>query len=141
MCLLFYLVSVGVLWRLLPPSSTRTNTLFPYPTLFRSRRRASPPRRAAPPRRPVPPRARLRRRPQLTRSSMTTSRTLVAVVAVGIAALALSGCGPRVDVAGTHTLNVTSTHDARTVLSEEAGRGPRSDEPKSKHQSTMAISY
>src|SRR3546814_5301086 len=43
-----------------PPRSTRTDTLFPYTTLFRSERRRRgdgfPPRRVADPRRPVPPR-------------------------------------------------------------------------------------
>src|SRR3546814_5212320 len=32
-----------------PPRSTRTDTLFPYPTLFRSKRDLPPPRRRRPP--------------------------------------------------------------------------------------------
>src|SRR3546814_19901156 len=56
------LISVTVLFFLMrrrPPRSTRTDTLFPYTTLFRSHRRAPPPqlprRRApAPPQHPAP---------------------------------------------------------------------------------------
>lgn len=54
---------------------------------------------------------------------MTTSRTLGAVVAVGIAALALSGCVARADVAVSDALAVTSTDDACTVSSAEATSG------------------
>lgn len=54
---------------------------------------------------------------------MTTSRTLGAVVAVGIAALALSGCVARADVAASDALTVTSTDDACTVSSAEATSG------------------
>src|SRR3546814_20584554 len=44
-----------------PPSSTRTDTLFPYTTLFRSRQSCPPRARSAPPQSPAAPLRRHRR--------------------------------------------------------------------------------
>src|SRR3546814_11255639 len=50
-----------------PPRSTRTDTLFPYTTLFRSRRPQRHRRGAGEARRPRPPALHARRRPRVSR--------------------------------------------------------------------------
>src|SRR3546814_9662954 len=72
-----------------PPRSTRTDTLFPYTTLFRSRRLAA--RRVRPSGAVVPPRARAK----------GTASTAMAMAAIGVAVAPRPASG-RTDARGGH---------------------------------------
>src|SRR3546814_10094821 len=104
-----------------PPRSTRTDTLFPYPTLVRSRRSLASPDRIL---------SLIDGRPYKTLKRH----------------LAAHGLTPeqyreRYKLPSSYPLVAQSYSEARRAVAEKAGLGKRSEEHTSELQSLMRISY